>query len=83
MQFDFDSSLLTRIKSTPQAEIESKSERQLNIVGQIQFRGDYLVGRDIILIDDICTTGSTLNECAKILKQNGAGKVYALVVARG
>lgn len=36
----------------------------------------------ILLVDDIATTGSTLFECAKVLKQNGAKEVYAVVVAR-
>jgi len=34
-------------------------------------------------VDDVITTGSTLNECAKVLKENGAGEVWGLVVARG
>ncbi|MFH1012624.1 MAG: hypothetical protein V1760_02650 [Candidatus Peregrinibacteria bacterium] len=34
------------------------------------------------LVDDVCTTGSTLENCAKVLKENGWGKVYGLVVAR-
>ncbi len=37
----------------------------------------------IILIDDISTTGATLMEGAKILKQNGAKKIYGLVIAKG
>ena len=39
-------------------------------------------GQKIILIDDIFTTGSTLNECAKVLKQAGAREVWGLVIAR-
>jgi predicted amidophosphoribosyltransferase len=35
----------------------------------------------ICLVDDIKTTGATLNECAKTLKEAGASKVYALVLA--
>ena len=35
-----------------------------------------------VLFDDVCTTGSTLHECAKILKKEGAKKVTALVVGR-
>ena len=37
---------------------------------------------NIVLIDDVETTGSTLNECAKVLKQAGANKIYALTLAR-
>jgi competence protein ComFC len=39
--------------------------------------------KEIILIDDISTTGATLMEGAKILKQNGAKKIYGLVIAKG
>lgn len=46
-------------------------------------RHDKLTGRVVLLIDDVCTTGATLNECAKVLKANGATRVIALVVARG
>lgn len=83
MQFESNSGLLCRVKSTPQADIKSKLERQNNIVGQFKFVGHHLTGQDVVLVDDICSSGSTLNECARVLKQNGAGKIYALVVARG
>jgi ComF family protein len=38
--------------------------------------------KKIILIDDVVTTGSTLNECAKVLSQNGFKEIYALVIAQ-
>ena len=38
-------------------------------------------GRTICLVDDIKTSGATLNECAKTLKEAGAKEVYALVLA--
>jgi len=41
-----------------------------------------LKNKEILLIDDIATTGATLNECAKVLKQNGAKKVFGIVLAR-
>lgn len=40
-------------------------------------------GKKIVLIDDISTTGTTLEECAKVLKSSGAKEVWGLVVARG
>ena len=40
-----------------------------------------LFGKKIILIDDVCTTGATLNECAAVLKEAGASEVHALVFA--
>jgi predicted amidophosphoribosyltransferase len=39
-------------------------------------------GRTLLLIDDVFTTGATLNECARILKEHGAEKVTVLTVAR-
>lgn len=39
-------------------------------------------GANILLVDDVWTTGATLSECCKILKQNGAKKVWGLVLAR-
>jgi len=38
--------------------------------------------RNVLLIDDVCTTGATLNECAKELKQNKANQVWGLVLVR-
>ena len=43
---------------------------------------DLLKRKTILLIDDIATTGATLEECAKVLKSAGAKKVFAAVVAR-
>ena len=65
-----------------QAKLNEK-QRLENVKDCYAWSGNNLTGADIILIDDIATTGATLNECAKILKQNGAGKVWGLVVAKG
>ena len=76
--------LLQRSKNTsPQTSLNRK-ERKQNIVGAITAeQKDYLKGKNILLIDDIATTGSTLNECAKVLKSHGAKAVWALVLAHG
>ncbi|MBU4347283.1 ComF family protein [Patescibacteria group bacterium] len=74
---------LIRIKyKKPQIKL-SEAERKSNIIGCFGWRGENLNGRDVVLIDDIVTTGATLNECAKVLKQNGAGKVWGLAAAKG
>ena len=68
----------------PQADIKEREERLKNMNGIFRIKnGNKLTGREVLLIDDVCTTGATLNECAKVLKENGATKVIALVVARG
>jgi len=74
---------LKRIKhSVPQSSL-SETKRKQNIQSSFAWRGKSLRGKTIILIDDIITTGATLNECAKELKQAGADSIYALVIAKG
>lgn len=70
--------------SKPQAEIKEKNERLNNLSCVFKIiRPKTIAGKNILLVDDVCTTGSTLNECAKVLKENGAHKITALVIARG
>lgn len=48
-----------------------------------QARNDkYITGKNILLVDDVATTGSTLFECARILKKAGAASVFGIVIAR-
>lgn len=84
-QMEIVCDVIERIVNTvPQADIKEKDERLKNLSGIFKIKnGSSVVGREILLIDDVCTTGATLNECAKILKQNGATRVVGLVVARG
>ena len=75
--------VLIRNKSIkPQADIEERESRMNNVAGSFECPIN-INGRNIVLVDDICTTGATLNECAKALAANGAGKISALVIARG
>lgn len=74
---------LKRIKyKKAQAKLK-KQERGKNIIGCFGWSGQNLNNCAIILADDVATTGSTLNECARILKQAGANEVWGLVLARG
>ncbi len=74
---------LIRIKhKKPQAKLKETARRK-NIRGCFRWQGENLNQTNIILIDDVTTTGATLNEAAKILKQAGAGEVWGLVVAKG
>jgi len=66
----------------PQASL-NENERAENIKNAFVWSGDNLKDKNIILIDDVVTTGATLNEAAKILKLAGANKIYALVLAKG
>ncbi len=77
--------ILTRkIDTKPQYKLK-KEQRQENIKGAFSMSHNIklnLKNKTIILVDDIATTYATLKECAKVLKQNGAGKVYGVVFAK-
>lgn len=85
LDWGVSTNIISRKKSAkPQADIENKEERAINIEGDFEINSDTNVdNRNFILIDDVATTGSTLNECAKILKQNGAKTVIGITVAHG
>jgi len=74
---------LVRIRYTKsQVKMPSPTQRARNVAGAFAVRyGHDFKGRTLCLIDDIKTTGATLNECAKTLKEAGAAKVFALVLA--
>jgi competence protein ComFC len=74
---------LVRIRRTKlQPTMASPAARAKNVAGAFAVRyGHNFTNRKICLVDDIKTTGATLNECAKALKQAGASKVFALVLA--
>lgn len=56
--------------------------RRRNVDGAFTARPSFVRGRSILLVDDVCTTGSTLQACADALRNGGASKVYAITVAR-
>ncbi len=84
-QMEIADNIIERTRDTiPQADIKEREERLKNLNGIFAIKDkSRIAGREILLIDDICTTGATLNECAKVLKANGASKIVALVIARG
>lgn len=75
--------LLQRHKnSRPQAETESRTDRMINVAGAFSVIPSEATTKNILLIDDLSTTGSTLENCAKALKTAGAKKVTGFVFAR-
>ena len=67
-----------------QTHTHSRWERLHNMQNAFAVRRPELVrGRDIVLVDDVCTTGATLDACASVLKDAGARTVSAVVIARG
>ncbi len=76
---------LKRVRSTPQQVGLSQSERAVNVQGafQVPDRGRAeVVGRRLILIDDVLTSGATIDACARTLLRAGAVNVDVLVFAQ-
>ncbi|PIU99220.1 hypothetical protein COS59_00930 [Candidatus Wolfebacteria bacterium CG03_land_8_20_14_0_80_36_15] len=75
---------LVRLKNTKsQAQARDTEERAKNVKDCFKIIHPELVKeKNIILVDDVFTSGATINEAVKILKQNGAKKILALVIAK-
>lgn len=76
--------ILVRQKYTrPQMQIKNYQQRQLNLQNAFVLQdAQQIQNASILLVDDIATTGATLFECARLLKENGARRVSAIVLAR-
>jgi len=73
--------VLKKEKETlPQTDVTGK-ERLKNVKNAFSATDD-AKGRSIILVDDVITTGATVNECARVLRKAGAGSVTVLALAR-
>jgi len=71
---------LIKIKNIPEQNKLGLAERPKNVKGAFGIKSP--ITGNMLLIDDVFTTGSTVNECARILKKNGAQNVFVLTIAR-
>jgi len=80
---ELDFLTLRRVRDTlPQTGL-NRDERRKNVRRAFELKEKKVVkGRSIILVDDVATTGSTLSECARVLKRSGSHRVLCLVLAR-
>ncbi len=83
-QLDLINNVLKRTKETKsQSGLKDWEERKENVKNCFALENPELIkGKNIILVDDVYTSGATMDEAAKILRANGARKIIALVVAK-
>jgi ComF family protein len=75
---------LRRVKDTQTQTALDAEERRANLRDAFALRNaKEIAGKRLALVDDVFTTGATLDSCAKLLRRGGAANVIALAVARG
>jgi competence protein ComFC len=81
--FKLGKNIIVKTKDTlPQALIKNRNKRLKNVVGCFELKNNLLIkNKTIIVIDDVTTTGGTINEVIKLLKKAGAKKVVGFAVA--
>jgi len=78
-----DFKIVSKIRKTQHQKNLSEEERKINLKNAFAVRNpDKISGKKILIIDDICTTGSTLSEIAGLLKNNGAEKIFCCTFCR-
>lgn len=73
---------LRRVRKTATQVGKDVHERRRNVDAAFAYEGGALAGLAIALVDDVVTTGATMDECARVLREAGAGRVIALSFAR-
>jgi len=82
LKIKVDNNILIRKKFTESQTKFNKNERLANVASAFYINDEEKIkGKNILLLDDVITTGATINECAKILKQKKANKIIAFSIA--
>lgn len=77
-----DKVLFKKINNNPQST-KSKKDRKNNVIGVYYTKNEYkVINKKVLLLDDIYTTGSTVNECCKMLKLAGAKYIDVVTIAK-
>lgn len=75
--------VIKRVKNTAPMKLLSPAERQKNLKNAFKSGQIVVKSKRILLVDDIYTTGATMDECAKVLLEAGAESVYCMTLASG
>lgn len=79
-----NTNILFRIKNTPKQSKLNREKRLKNLDNAFMVKNkEALLNKNILLIDDVFTTGSTINECSRILKESGSKKVFVAIITAG
>jgi len=81
LQIPLHNNILTKNKETSFQSNLSKEEREKNLLNSFSCNKQ-IINKKILLVDDIYTTGSTMEECSKVLKKAGATRVIGITIAR-
>jgi ComF family protein len=78
-----ETGVLKRQRATTSQIGLTRHQRRANVRGAfVVARPDRIIGREILLVDDVFTTGTTVSECARVLRRAGASKVWVATAAR-
>ena len=80
-----DPMTLERVRATPTQGGLNRRQRRHNVAGAFKVREGWktnVKGRTVILVDDVMTTGATVEACARTLKRAGASGIHVLTLAR-
>ena len=77
-----DGCLVRQQHTPPQARTANVEERRTNVASAFACRDNRVQGKQVLLIDDVSTSGATFNACAAALKAAGATSVWGLAMAR-
>jgi ComF family protein len=74
--------LVRQSNGRAQVKTADAAERRRNVEGAFRCRDERLAGKHVVILDDVCTTGATLDSCAVALKKAGVASVWGLTLAR-